>query len=365
MPAGAGGKQKFFASFFKKEEKLFFFEKKNQKTFVTWALWARRTAHAKARGMRILFVTATRLGDAVLSTGLLNHLIGAYPGARVTVACGPVAAGVFARLPGLERLIVVEKRRFDLHWAILWARVAPIAWDLVVDLRGSALGFALVARQRRIMRGGRRPGHRLTHIAGAMALATPPLPVAWTAACDRATAAALLPAGAPVIGLGPTANWDGKIWPASRFCELFAALRVHLPGARAAVFGGPGAAERRAARPVLDTLPGAIDLVGSLSLPEVAACLARCALFVGNDSGLMHLAAAAGAPTLGLFGPTPASEYAPAGRRTAVALAQGPPGAAPMENLPVGTALLAALDLLRAEGLLPKSAETPARAGAR
>jgi ADP-heptose:LPS heptosyltransferase len=69
-------------------------------------------------------------------------------------------------------------------------------------------------------------------------------------------------------------------------------------------------------------------------------------MFVGNDSGLMHLSAAAGTPTLGLFGPTPASEYAPSGRCTAVALADGPAGEAPMANLPVRVALLAALDLL-------------------
>ena len=71
------------------------------------------------------------------------------------------------------------------------------------------------------------------------------------------------------------------------------------------------------AAPLLQALPDAIDLVGWLSVPEAAACLARAALFVGNDSGLMHLAAAAGAPTLGLFGPTDAAEYAPSGRRAA------------------------------------------------
>ena len=70
----------------------------------------------------------------------------------------------------------------------------------------------------------------------------------------------------------------------------------------------------------LAALPDAVDLAGRLTLPEAAGCLRRCAVFVGNDSGLMHLAAAAGAPTLGLFGPTPASEYAPAGPRAAAVL---------------------------------------------
>ncbi len=305
---------------------------------------------------RVLFITATRLGDAVLSTGLLDHLARAYPGARFTVACGPVAAGLFSRLPGLERVIVVDKRRYDLHWLALWRQVAARVWDLVVDLRGSGLSLALLARRRAIMRGGRRPGHRLGHLAGTLGLTEPPAPVVWTAAEDRARAAVLLAGEGPVVGLGPTANWAGKIWPAERFVAVARGLERRLPGARFAVFGGPGGQERGWAAPVLRALPGAVDAVGRLSLPETAAYLAGCALFVGNDSGLMHLAAAAGTPTLGLFGPTPASEYAPAGRCTAVALAEGPEGGAPMDRLPVEVALRAALDLLVRDGRLVTAA---------
>jgi heptosyltransferase-3 len=164
------------------------------------------------------------------------------------------------------------------------------------------------------------------------------------AAADVGRAASLL--DGPVIGLGPTANWDGKIWPAERFVAVFQALAVSLPGARAAVFAGPGAAERALAEPVLAALPGAVDLVGSLTLPEVAACLQRCVLFIGNDSGLMHISAAAGTPTVGLFGRSRAEEYAPAGLRTVVTVAPGPAGAAPMEGLSVDAVLAAARTLL-------------------
>ncbi|MEJ1979358.1 MAG: glycosyltransferase family 9 protein [Acetobacteraceae bacterium] len=296
--------------------------------------------------MRILFITATRIGDAVLSTGLLDHLLRTYPDARFTIACGPVAEGVFARMPNRDRTLIVAKRQYDAHWLALWAKTATTWWDLAVDLRGSALTLFVPARRRAIMRGGRRPGHRLTHLAGALDLAAPPLPVAWTAEADRALAASLLPPGGPIIGLGPTANWSGKIWPPERFVALFHALAETLPGARAAVFAGPGPAERALARPVLDALPDAIDLAGQLSLPEAAACLARCRLFVGNDSGLMHLAAATGTPTLGLFGPTPASEYAPAGHHAASVLAPGPAGQTPIEALPVDLVLSAARGLL-------------------
>ena len=65
--------------------------------------------------MNLLFVTATRIGDAVLSTALLAHLLELHPGARVTIACGPAARPLFAAVPGLERVIVMEKRRFSGH----------------------------------------------------------------------------------------------------------------------------------------------------------------------------------------------------------------------------------------------------------
>lgn len=297
--------------------------------------------------MRILFITATRIGDAVLSTGLLDHLLRTYPEARFTIACGPVAEGVFARMPRREATLVVDKRRFDLHWLRLWRQTVGTMWHLIVDLRGSALSFLLPARRRAVMRGGRRPGHKLVQLAGALGVAPPPPPACWTGADDRARAEVLLPPGPPYIGLGPTANWSGKLWPAERFVELFRAVQDQaLPGARPVVFAGPGAAERAMAAPVLAALPDAIDLTGRLSLPEASACLSRCALFVGNDSGLMHLAAAAGAPTLGLFGPTPAAEYGPVGLRAAVALAPGPAGAAPMAGLAVDDAVAAARGLL-------------------
>lgn len=298
--------------------------------------------------MRILFITSNRLGDAVLSTGLLDHLLRTYPRARFTIACGPVAEGVFARMPRRARTLVLEKRRFDLHWLGLWRRVVGTWWDLVVDLRGSAVGYLVPARRRVVLRGGRRAAHKTVQLAAALGLKPPPLPVCWIGDSDRMRAAALLQGPGPWVGLGPTANWSGKIWPPERFVALFQAVTAGMPGARAVVFAGPGEAERALAAPVLAALPDAVDLGGLLSLPEASACLVRCVLFVGNDSGLMHLAAAAGTPTLGLFGPSPAREYSPAGRRTAFVVAPGPEGAAAMEDLSVDAALAAARGLLGA-----------------
>lgn len=265
--------------------------------------------------MRILFVTSNRLGDAVLSTGLLDHLLRVYPTARFTVVCGSVAEGVFARMPHRERTIVLEKRRYGMHWLPLWVATVPHWWDLVVDIRASALSFLVPTRRRAVMR--RAGGHKTAQLASLLRLDPPPLPVVWTDAADEARVAALLPAGRPVVALAPTANWAPKTWAPERFAALFQAVRQAVPDAVPVVLGGAGPSERAMAGPLLDALPEAVDLVGRLTVPEAAACLRRAALFVGNDSGLMHVAAASGAPTVGLFGPTDATEYGPAGRCTA------------------------------------------------
>jgi len=309
--------------------------------------------------MRILFLAHSRLGDAVLSSGLLQHLIERHPDARITIACGPVAEGVFARMPNRDRTIILRKQRWGRHWLPLWADCVTTWWDLVVDLRGSAFAFLVPTRRRAIMRGGRRPGHRLLHLAEVLRLTPAPRPVAWWSAEDDAAVAPLLPAASGFLVLAPTASQRTKMWPAERFVALAQALTAPdgpMPGAAIGVIAGPGDAERQMAAPLLAALPQARDLVGNLPIPDSAALLSRAGLFVGNDSGLMHLSAATGAPTLGLFGPTPASQYAPVGPRAQAVLAKGPPGETPMVRLSVADALAAARRVLAMAPALPEAA---------
>lgn len=293
--------------------------------------------------MRILFIAPNRIGDAVVASGLLDHLVSTHPEARFTVACGTPAGGVFQRMPNLESLILVEKRPRNMHWLTLWRQVVRRRWDLVVDIKGSALGYLVWARRRAVFRGGR--GRMFEQYAAALGVSPAPRPVAWTAAADRDKAEMLLGDG-PIIALGPTANWDGKVWPAPRFAALVQRLRAEaLPGARVAVFGGPGGRERAMAAPLLAALPDATDLCGTLTLAEATACIARCSVYVGNDSGLMHLAAATGTPTVGLCGATMDTAVAmePAGLRARWAMASGPS----MDALTVETVMAACHDMLR------------------
>src|SRR5713101_6802638 len=272
--------------------------------------------------MHILFVTATRIGDAMLSTGLLAYLIERHPGAQLTIAAGPVAGPLFEAVPGLERLAVMEKRRWSLHWLPFYTAVVTRRWDLVVDLRGSALAWLLRSGERRVMAKGEEGEHRVRQLGRLFDLDPPPSPRLWTAPHHDRAANALVPLGGPVLAIGPAANWRGKQWRAERFAEL--ALRLTatdgpLPGMRVAVLAA--AHERAQAAPLLAAPApgGVIDLVGRTDLLTAAAVLRRASLFIGNDTGLMHIAAAAGTPTLGLFGPTQAARYAPWGVRTAVA----------------------------------------------
>ncbi|MEI6985247.1 MAG: glycosyltransferase family 9 protein [Rhodospirillaceae bacterium] len=270
--------------------------------------------------MKILFITSNRLGDAVLSAGLLGHLVESCPQARFTIACGPVAAPLFRALPRLDRVIAFAKRRCSSHWFGLWGSCIGTGWGFIVDLRNSAVSRLLFTRR---LVTGSRPAedcHRVEHLARIFGLAEVPPPRLWFADSDLDAARALIPDGPPVLALGPTANWRGKTWRAERFAAV--AMRLTGPGgilagARVAVLAA--ANEREQAQPVIDAFDPArlIDLVGRTDSLQVGACLARTALFVGNDSGLMHIAAAAGTTTLGLFGPSRPEHYAPWGAHCA------------------------------------------------
>ncbi len=270
--------------------------------------------------MRVLFITATRIGDAVLSTGVLDHVLACHPGSRVTVAAGPVALPLFASVPGLERLIAIEKRAKGAHWVRLWSQVAARRWDLVVDLRASAIAYLLFARHRIVGRRAQPQLHRVRELGALLGLDEAPAPRLWLSEPHEAEAAELLPVEPPILALGPAANWRGKQWPAVNFAQLARRLTEAgglLEGAKVMILAAGD--ERDSLAPLYAALPAKsmVDLAGRVDLPTAGACLRRAALFIGNDSGLMHLAAAAGTPTLGLFGPSRDERYAPWGANCA------------------------------------------------
>jgi hypothetical protein len=111
--------------------------------------------------------------------------------------------------------------------------------------------------------------------------------------------------GCSPMGLSSVASSELKRWPTERLAQV----AEDLPGPLL-LFRGPAQEEASAA---CTWLPAGSVAVGPLPLRQTAALLARCALFLCNDTGLMHLAAAVGTPVLAIFGPTSPSIYLPPG----------------------------------------------------
>jgi ADP-heptose:LPS heptosyltransferase len=276
------------------------------------------------KGFPILFIASSRIGDAVLASGLIKRLHDEIPNARFTIAAGPLSAPLFADTPNLERLIVMGKSKRGGHWFKLWSQVRGRNWGLIVDRRGSSVARFLRAKRRAIHRSlPGPPVHKVVEAARLLKLADdPPAPFLFTGLETEARAEALLGhSPGPILAVAPAANWVGKTWPSERFAQLAVTLMGEgqpFAHGKLLILGGPG--DERAAEPVRRALPRerCIDLTGKVDLLTAYACLEQARLFVGNDSGLMHLAAAAGAPTVGLFGPSDDRLYAPWGERARV-----------------------------------------------
>lgn len=271
----------------------------------------------------ILFVTSNRIGDAVLSSGLIKRLSDEIPNARFTVVAGPVATPLFEEVPTLDRIITLAKTKNRGHWFELWREVRNTRWGLVVDLRGSGLSRFISTRRRAIWRKlSGPPVHKVVEAARILKIEDDPAPpFIFTSPETEARADDLTAGFGPILALAPAANWLGKTWPLERFSRV--AMRLLDPdgpmkGGRLMVLGGPE--DQKLAKGLRDVVMRSqfINLTEDTDLLTAYACLKRARMFIGNDSGTMHLAAAAGIPTLGLFGPSDEQLYGPWGPDTRV-----------------------------------------------
>ena len=103
-----------------------------------------------------------------------------------------------------------------------------------------------------------------------------------------------------IIGLHPGATWPAKCWLPERFGELADILTAKL-GAQIIITAGPGDGD--AVKEVLRSSTASVKVIAGLPLRQLAAILSHCAAYVANDNGTMHIAAAVGTPTIGIFGP--------------------------------------------------------------
>jgi hypothetical protein len=154
-----------------------------------------------------------------------------------------------------------------------------------------------------------------------------PPPLRFTREEEEASAAICSALGPGFLALHPGSGSPAKNWPVDCFAEIV----------RARAGDGPwllvrGPADHAVARPLSD-LPGAL-LAADLPIRVLGALLSQAGLYIGNDSGITHLAAASGAPTVALFGPTDPATWSPVGPR--VEVVESPDGT--MEGIALGKA---------------------------
>lgn len=294
---------------------------------------------------RVLVIKLRYLGDVLLSTPVLAALRVAFPEARLSMLVNPGTEAILAENPHLDEVLIVERSGSPLRQLRFAAALRRRHFDLVVDLtdgdRAAILSRITGAGVRvGFNRGDRRRGRLYTHLVPLgrhesipivrqhlMALeaigipAAPSPPVLKVRPTDESAALTALAS----IGIGPAerfvavhpgARWWFKSWPAERFAGLIDYIQGKL-GFKVALLGG--SQERDIADSILQHAEtGCRSLVGRLTLLELAALLRRAALFVGNDSGPMHIASAMGTPVVGLFGPSDPQVWGPAGQGHAV-----------------------------------------------
>jgi ADP-heptose:LPS heptosyltransferase len=261
-----------------------------------------------AKFFPVLFVAPESVSEAVLASGLLKKLHDEAPNPRFTIIANRQVAPLYADMPKVERIIVSERKASNRRWFGVMGPVRAQRWALVVDMPSGVITGRLRPKGKALRRGHDEPAHKLIEAAQLMRLEEdPPSPYLFISEATEAKAARLTAGDAPILAIAPTAEWVGKAWPIERFAEVTRRLLAPggaFAGGRLMILGDTG--DTHEVDPVKSTAPRdlVIDFVGKGELLTVYAALKRVRLFIGNDNGFSQLAAAAGAPTLALFGPS-------------------------------------------------------------
>ena len=284
------------------------------------------------RPPRVVVCGVNWIGDTVMSLPALQAYRAAHPDRHLALLVKPALADLWALSPVPDEVLRLEPGVGGMRRTV--ARVREGAFDEAFVLPHS-FRSALVPFLARVPRRCGMPGHgrdfMLTRVVPPrggtgrehqayeyLDLLTPGTDqLARPALCPDAAAMAraralLEPASARWIGFLPgAARGPSKQWPAAHFGELGRRLCAEQ-GVNVAVMGSPS--EEPLCREVAAAAgPGAVNLAGRTDLPTWVALLAACAAVVGNDSGGMHLAAAAGTPVVALFGITDPAKTGPLG----------------------------------------------------
>ena len=275
---------------------------------------------------RLLFITLSNIGDLVMTTPLLEALHLSYPDHLIDVVADQRSSELLRPCPYLGRLIHKDKNAgLSGSWALIQT-LREYPYDVAIDLRTAFLTLLIRCGQRGFKRRGTSAGdhavqHHFTALAAILGpqIDIPPQRL-WVDQDAAQTASELLreiPAGRRLV-VAPGANWPGKIWPIDRYQDMIEELRSDFD---AVIVVGSAQDKDRGRQLQESSVFPVVNLAGRTTLLEVAACMAGASAFVGNDSGLGHMAAALGVPTLTVFGPGRPQRYRPWGERAIVVLA--------------------------------------------
>ena len=295
--------------------------------------------------MKILVRAPNWVGDAVMAIPALEAIRRARDGAEIVVLARPLVADLYFSQPFADRILpydfrgnhrgwlgreklIAQLRKENFGSAVLLQNAFEAAWLAWRAGIPERIGYArdgrglLLTRGVPVPRPAEIPKHEchyyleLLRRAGWIESvpAIPPIRLAISEPAREAAESALRAAGAREnawrCAIAPGASYGAaKCWPAERFAQLADRL-VSECGADVLFFGTPG--EMEIANRIRSNMKSpAISLVGKTSMRDLPALLAFCSVFIGNDSGAMHVAAAAGLPVIGIFGSTDPEGTAP------------------------------------------------------
>lgn len=272
---------------------------------------------------RILVKAPNWIGDAVLATPFLTAVRAHWPRAHLAVLGRAKVRPVLERIPGIDERLdepeelsalarLVRAGDWDLAFTLSSTLAAPLAFarariPVRIGFAGGGRGWLLTDAVAPLPRSVHQVEHYLALGARAGMFRPKEPALAWTVtSADRAEADGLLTAAGigrrdRVVVFAPGASFGpAKRWFTARWAQL--GDRIMLAHGDRVVLVGGREEHALAARIAGMTARPAVNAAGALSLGGTAALLARSVGFVSNDSGLMHVGAAVGARTIGLFG---------------------------------------------------------------
>jgi predicted lipopolysaccharide heptosyltransferase III len=295
----------------------------------------------------ILVIKLRYLGDVLLATPVLRALREKFSDAHLAVAVNRGTEEILKGNPDLNEVLIIERSGLASQFRFL-GEIRRRRFDCVIDLTdgdraailtrfsGAPVRIGLNEEHRwrgllytTVVRPGPSVAHRIERdLETVRPLGIDPkagLPVLRTSPQDDEAAARLFDEIAgeplsngkrPLIMFQPGARYWFKAWPVERFAEL--ADRLTERGDYRILIGGHGQERALADQIAARCRSKPVMLAGLTTVPHYAAILKRCGLFVGNDNGPMHMAAALGVPVVALFGPSNPAEWGPRGERVEV-----------------------------------------------